>query len=257
MLNNQTTEKLIHMKLTGMVDALTKQHTAPELTRLSFDDRFGLIVDSEYTYRENESLRKRIKSAGLRQSACFEDIELQRGLDRTTLSLLGQCSWIRDGINILIDGKTGAGKSYLATALTHKACLLGFTAFYFRAPRLFQELAVHKLQNRYSRFLKKLASVDVLALDDFALTPITEEQSRDLLEVVDDRVGKKPVVIVSQLPPSQWYAAIPSATIADAILDRIIHGAHKLHLEGESRRKTQKKKLLVQDAENTIDEKKQ
>lgn len=242
MLTQQTIEKLTVMKLQGMADALTKQQDAPELAQLSFDDRFGLLVDAEYTARENESLKTRIKQAALRQNACFEDIDLQRGLDRTTMTLLAQCSWVRDGVNILIDGKTGVGKSYLATALTHKACRSGFTALYFRAPRLFQELSVSRLSNRYPRFLKRLAKVDVLVLDDFALAPISDEQSRDLLEVVDDRVGKRPLIIVSQLPPGQWHGAIPSATIADAILDRIVHGAHKLHLEGESRRKNRKKK---------------
>jgi DNA replication protein DnaC len=242
MLTHQTTEKLIVMKLEGMADALAKQQDTPELTQLSFDDRFGLLVDAEYTARENENLKTRLKQASLRQTACFEDVDMQRGLDRTTLTLLAQCTWVRDGINVLIDGKTGVGKSYLATALTHKACRSGFTALYFRAPRLFQELAISRLSNRYARFLKKLAKVDVLVLDDFALAPISDEQSRDLLEVVDDRVGKRPLIFVSQLPPGQWHGAIPSATIADAILDRVIHGAHKLHLEGESRRKNRKKK---------------
>ena len=241
MLIHQTIEKLVVMKLQGMADALAKQSDTPELAQLSFDDRFGLLVDAEYTARENDKLKTRIKQASLRQNACFEDIDLQRGLDRTTLTLLSQCSWVTDGINILIDGKTGVGKSYLATALAHKACRSGFTALYFRAPRLFQELAVSKLGNRYTRFLKKLEKVDVLVLDDFALAPITDEQSRDLLEVVDDRAGKRPLIIVSQLPSGKWHGAIPSATIADAILDRIIHGSHKLHLEGESRRKNRKK----------------
>jgi DNA replication protein DnaC len=242
MLMQQTIEKLITMKLQGMADAITKQSDVPELGQLSFDDRFGLVVDAEYTARENERLQARLKQASLRESACFEDVDLQRGLDRTTMTLLSHCNWVSEGINILIDGKTGVGKSYLATALTQKACRSGHTALYFRAPRLFQELAVSRLSNRYARFLKKLAKIDVLVLDDFALTPFTEEQSRDLLEVVDDRVGKRPMIIVSQLPPGNWHGAIPSATIADAILDRIIHGSHKLHLEGESRRKNKNKK---------------
>jgi DNA replication protein DnaC len=255
MLVHQTIEKLVVMKLQGMADALSKQQGAPELAQLTFDDRFGLLVDAEYTARENDSLKARLKQASLRQTACFEDIDLQQGLDRTTLTLLAQCSWIQEGINILIDGKTGVGKSYLATALTHKACRCGFTALYFRAPRLFQELAVSRLSNRYARFLKKLAKVDVLVLDDFALAPISDEQSRDLLEVVDDRVGKRPLIIVSQLPPGQWHGAIPSATIADAIIDRIIHGAHKLHLEGDTRRKNKRKKdhETSFDADLTID----
>lgn len=243
MMTNQTIDKLIAMKLQGMAEALVKQTDTPDLNHLSFDDRFGLLVDAEHTARENEKLKSRLKQASLKQNACFEDVDLHspRGIDRTTLTLLSQCRWVTDGLNILIDGKTGVGKSYLATALAHKACRSGFTALYFRAPRLFQELTVSRLSNRYSTFLKKLAKIDVIVLDDFALAPITDEQSRDLLEVVDDRVGKRPIIISSQLPPDNWYGAIPSSTIADAILDRIIHGAHKLHLTGETRRKNKNK----------------
>ena len=243
MMTNQTIDKLIAMKLQGMAEALVKQTDTSDLNHLSFDDRFGLLVDAEHTARENEKLKSRLKQASLKQNACFEDVDLHspRGIDRTTMTLLSQCRWVTDGLNILIDGKTGVGKSYLATALAHKACRSGFTALYFRAPRLFQELTVSRLSNRYSTFLKRLAKIDVIVLDDFALAPITDEQSRDLLEVVDDRVGKRPIIISSQLPPDNWYGAIPSATIADAILDRIIHGAHKLHLTGETRRKNKNK----------------
>lgn len=242
MMTHQTIEKLSTMKLHGMADALAKQADTPELNQLSFDDRFGLLVDAEYSTRENEKLKTRLKQASLRQNACLEDVDLHsaRGIDRTTLALLSQCNWVTEGLNVLIDGKTGVGKSYLANALAQKACRNGFTALYFRAPRLFQELTVSRISNRYSNLLKKLAKVDVIVLDDFALAPITDEQSRDLLEVVDDRVGKRPIIIASQLPPENWYGAIPSATIADAILDRIIHGSHKLHLTGETRRKGKK-----------------
>jgi DNA replication protein DnaC len=214
------------------------------LNTLSFDDRFGLLVDAEYTARENTKLTARLKQASLRQSACFEDIDVhsQSGLDRTVLTQLSHCKWVSEGLNILIDGKTGVGKSYLATALAHKACRSGFTALYFRVPRLFQELTVSRLGNRYANFLNKLAKIDVLVLDDFALAPLTDEQSRDLLEVVDDRAGKRPLIIASQVPSDNWYNTIPSATIADAILDRVIHGSYKFHLAGESRRKNNKNK---------------
>lgn len=239
MLMNQTIEKLGVMKLEGMIEALHKQAGTPELKSLSFDDRFGLIVDAEYTAQENASLSKRIKSAKFRHSANFEDIDLRtkRGLDRTVLTALSLCDWVLKGINILIDGPTGVGKSYVACALAHKACRSGYTSMYFRAPRFFQELTVSRLANRYSRYLSKLAKIDVLVLDDFALAPLTEEQARDLLEVVDDRCGKRPMIIASQLPPDNWYGTIPSATIADAILDRIIHSSHKLHMTGPSCRR--------------------
>ena len=236
MLTNQTIEKLIALKLDGMVESLRKQADSPELRTLSFDDRLGLLVDAEYAAQENAKFTSRVKQAGLKQSACLEDVDLQNGLDRTTLTLLSQCTWVKQGIPILIDGKTGVGKSYLSTALAHKACRCGFTALYFRAPRLFQDLAVSKLSGKYSRFLKRLEKIDVIVLDDFALGPMTDEQSRDLLEVVDDRTGKRPLIIASQVPPDNWYATIPSATIADAILDRIVHGSHKVHLTGPSKR---------------------
>lgn len=239
MLINQTIEKLTAMKLDGMAEALCKQADTPDLKSLSFDDRFGMLVDAEYTAKENSKLAMRIRLAKLRHSASFEDIDLRtrRGLDRTVLAQLALCKWVPEGINILIDGPTGIGKSYLACALAHKACRSGFTSIYFRAPRFFQELTVSRLANRYSRFLSRLAKIDVVVLDDFGLAPITDEQSRDLLEVVDDRCGKRPMIIASQLPPDNWYGTIPSATIADAILDRIIHSSHKLHMTGKSCRR--------------------
>jgi DNA replication protein DnaC len=243
MLINQTTEKLSSMKLFGMVDALQKQVGTPEWKSLSFDDRFGLLVDAEYTLQENIALTTRLQQAKLRHSACFEDIDLRnrRGLDRTVLSQLALCKWVPEGINILIDGPTGVGKSYMACAFAQKACRSGFTSAYFRAPRFFQELTVRRLGNRYTRYLKKLAKIDVIVLDDFGLAPMTDEQARDLLEVVDDRCGRRPMIIASQLPPDNWYATIPGATIADAILDRIIHSSHKLHMTGKSCRRNDSK----------------
>jgi DNA replication protein DnaC len=248
MMTYQTIEKLAEMKLSGMAEAMRTQMESPELRNMSFEDRFGMLVDAEYSTRQSTELNKRIKQAQLKQSACIEDIDFQHGLDRTTMLLLSQCGWVTEGIPILIDGKTGVGKSFLSTALAQKACRCGFTSLYYRAPRLFQELTVKKLTNKYTNFLSKLEKIDVLVLDDFALVPMTDEQSRDLLEVVDDRAGKRPMVIASQIPPDKWYGAIPSATIADAILDRLIHGAYKLHLTGESKRKSRKRKSTDETA---------
>jgi DNA replication protein DnaC len=248
MLTYQTVEKLLEMKLEGMAEALRTQLDSADYRNMSFEDRLGMLVDAEFSTRQSVDLNKRIKQAGFRQAACIEDIDYQNGLDRTTVNLLSQCGWVTEGIPILIDGKTGVGKTFLSTALAHKACRRGFTALCLRAPRLFQELTLNKLSNKYCSFLKKLQKIDVLVLDDFALAPMTDEQSRDLLEVVDDRVGKRPVIISSQIPPEKWYDAIPSATIADAILDRIIHGAYKLHLTGESRRKNRRKQKEQKEA---------
>jgi DNA replication protein DnaC len=234
MLKNQTIDKLSQMKLDGMIEALKQQETMPESKKLSFDERFGMLVDAEYAAQQNTKLSQRLKQAGLRQAACFEDIDFRssRGLDRTLLSQLALCEWVSKGLNILISGRTGVGKSYVACALAHKACLKGHTAIYFRAPRFFQELTVARLTNKYSKLLNRLAKIDVVVLDDFGLAPMTEEQSRDMLEVIDDRSERKPVIIASQLPTDNWYGAIPSATIADAIMDRIIHGSYKLNLTG-------------------------
>jgi DNA replication protein DnaC len=234
MLKNQTNDKLSQMKLDGMIEALKQQETMPESKKLSFDERFGMLVDAEYAAQQNTKLSQRLKQAGLRQAACFEDIDFRssRGLDRTLLSQLALCEWVSKGLNILISGRTGVGKSYVACALAHKACLKGHTAIYFRAPRFFQELTVARLTNKYSKLLNRLAKIDVVVLDDFGLAPMTEEQSRDMLEVIDDRSERKPVIIASQLPTDNWYGAIPSATIADAIMDRIIHGSYKLNLTG-------------------------
>jgi DNA replication protein DnaC len=231
-----------------MVKALEQQADMPDLQQLSFDDRFGLIVDTEHTEQENAKFDRRLNKANLRQQSSVEDIDFHsgRGLDRTTFSQLISCKWISDKLNILITGKTGVGKSYIACALAKKACRLGFTAAYFRSSRMFEELAVSKLNARGRiNLLNRLAKVNLLIIDDFALAPMTEEQSRDLLEIMDDRYDKCSSIIVSQLPVKNWYDVIPNATIADAILDRVIHGAYRIELEGDTYRDKKKKKILT------------
>lgn len=252
MLTNQTLEKLSLMKFDGMLQALQQQESLSETKKLSFEERFGLLVDAEFTSRENVKLATRLKQAGLRQAACFEDIDFRssRGLDRAVLSELALCDWVGKGLNILISGATGVGKSFLACALAHKACLRGYTARYFRAPRFFQDLTVSRLRNQYSTLLNRLAKIDVIVLDDFGLAPMTEEQSRDILEVVDDRSERRPIIIGSQLPVDNWHSAIPSATIADAIIDRIIHGSYKLQLKGGTLR--DKKNRTMAKAPQTV-----
>lgn len=238
MLKNPTIDKLNEMQLLGMIRALEEQSQIQEVQSLSFDDRFSLIVDAEHSERATSALTKRLKDAKLRDKACIEDIDFKgnRGIDKRLIAQLSNGQWIADHLNVLITGKTGVGKTYLACALAQKACRLNYTAVYFRAPRFFQDLTVARLKGTYSGFLNRIKKINLLILDDFALVPITEEQCRDMLEVADDRSGTGSFVISSQLPVKDWYQTFANATLADAILDRVVHGSYRLTLTGPTRR---------------------
>ena len=242
MLTHPTMEKLNALKLTGMVKALTEQQQMAEVDSLGFEERLGLLVDREATERENRKLATRLKKAKLRQSASVEDIDFRRtrGMDKALILSLAACTWIAKGVNVLICGPTGVGKSYLACALAHKACLEGYTALYLRLPRLFEELRLAKADGRYGKLMLGYAKTDLLVLDDWGLTSITDPQRRDLLELMEDRYGLKSTIITSQLPVTAWHEAIGDPTMADAILDRIVHNAHKIEMKGESMRKSRK-----------------
>lgn len=242
MLTHPTMEKLNTLKLTGMVKALTEQQQMAEVDSLGFEERLGLLVDREATERENRKLATRLKKAKLRQSASVEDIDFRRtrGMDKALILSLAACTWIAKGVNVLICGPTGVGKSYLACALAHKACLEGYTALYLRLPRLFEELRLAKADGRYGKLMLGYAKTDLLVLDDWGLTPMTDPQRRDLLELMEDRYGQKSTIITSQLPVTAWHEAIGDPTMADAILDRIVHNAYKLEMKGESMRKSRK-----------------
>lgn len=240
MLTHPTLEKLQALRLTGMAKALEEQLQMSGLEELSFAERLGLLVDREMTDRENRRLKDRLAKARLRQAAAVEDVDLRtpRGLDRSQFLALCSCQWIREHLNVLITGPTGAGKSFLACALAQKACREGFTALYHRLPRLLSELATAKADGRYPKLLSSLARADVLVLDDWCLHPLTDSHRRDLLEILEDRYGSRSTVVTSQLPVETWHEAIGDATLADAVLDRLVHNAYKLGLKGESRRKT-------------------
>ena len=242
MLTHPTMEKLNTLKLTGMVKALTEQQQMTEVDSLGFEERLGLLVDREATERENRKLATRLKKAKLRQSASIEDLDFRknRGMDKALILSLAACAWIAKGINVLICGPTGVGKSYLACAMAHKACLEGYTALYLRLPRLFEELRLAKADGRYGKLMLSYAKTDLLVLDDWGLTPMTDPQRRDLLELMEDRYGLKSTIITSQLPVTAWHEAIGDPTLADAILDRIVHNAHKIEMKGESMRKKSK-----------------
>jgi len=239
MLNHPTIDKLQTLRLSGMLKAFNEQQQMPEINSLGFEERLGLLIDREITERENRRLGTRLKKAKLRHSCCVEDLDFKtsRGLDKALILSLAACTWIARGINVLICGPTGVGKSYLACALAHKGCLEGYSSLYLRLPRLFEELRLAKADGRYGKLMLSYAKTDLLVLDDWGLTPMTDPQRRDLLELLEDRYGRKSTIVTSQLPVTSWHEAIGDPTLADAILDRIVHNAHKIELKGESMRK--------------------
>lgn len=240
MLKEPTMEKLTTMKLTGMMTAWEEQQEDPKLQKLSFDERLGMLVEAEWTSRETRRLERALRTAKLKLSqACVEDVECgpRRGLERPLLSQLRKCRWVQEHQNIVITGATGTGKTYVGCALAHQACRHGHKALYKRAVRLFDELHLAKAAGTYTRALTKIARIDVLVIDDWALTPIREQERQDLLEVLEDRYGTKSTIIIGQLPPNKWHAYIKEPTIADAICDRVLHNAHRIVLKGPSRRK--------------------
>ena len=244
MLNEQTYDKLIGLKLYGMAAAFKEQLTQPDMLTLSFDERFSLLVDRQWTFKENHRLTRLLQNAKLKLSACIEDIDYQkaRGIDKSVILSLAGCQWVEQSHNIIITGPTGVGKTYLACTLAHTACRSGFSAFYLRCPRLFQQLAIAKADGSYAKLMNKLARAKVLVIDDLGLTPLSDLERRDLLEVLEDRYGSSSTIVTSQMPLDLWHDSIGDPTIADAILDRLIHNSHKLHLKGGSMRKQTQKK---------------
>ena len=241
MLNHPTLDKLRTLKLYGMIDGLQDQTQHPAIDSMNFEERLGLLVDREITSRFDRRLKNRLQQAKLKQNACLEDVNYQvnRGLDKVLLQSLQDCRWIKNHLNILITGPTGVGKSWIACALAQKACREGYTAIYQRIPRLFQELPLAKGDGSYSKLLNRLGKTDVLLLDDWGLSKLTAEQRRDLLEILEDRHGSRSTIVTSQLPLDQWHASIVDSTMANAIMDRLVHNAYKIKLEGESLRKKQ------------------
>ena len=239
MLTHPTLEKLDALRFTGMARALRGQLDDPATDRLDFLERLGLLVDQEMTEREDKRLKSRLRRAGLRQSACVEDLDYRsgRGLDRSLMRQLATCDWIRRHHNVVITGPTGVGKSFVACALAHRACLEGHTARYARLSRLVDDLALAHGDGRYLKLLAQLAKVEVLLLDDWGLSLLTASQQRDLLEVLDDRHEIRSTIATSQLPVGRWHETMADPTLADAILDRLVHNAYRIELKGDSMRK--------------------
>lgn len=249
MLTQPTIEKLNAMKLTAMAKAFADQMQCPDITQLTFEERFGLIVDHQMTDLENRRMQNRLKKAKLRLPACLEDLDFKqgRGLDRSTVMSLALNQWVTSHHNILVTGPTGAGKSYLACALAQKACRDGYATLYQRVPRLLQEIAVSRLDGRYAKLIAPITKCEVLILDDLLISPLTREEQRELLEIVEERYDRKATIVTSQLPVKAWHDAMQDPTLADAILDRLVHNAYKLELKGESMRR--KRSMLDQKAE--------
>lgn len=245
MLTEPTIEKLKAMRLDAMAATWTEQHGKPDVNRLAFDDRFGMLVDAEWLARENKRLATALREAKLRiTSACVEDIDYaaKRELDKAQIRQLATCRWVAEHQNVLVTGATGTGKTYVACALAQQACRKGHRAIYRRASRLFSELALARADGSYSRLLAKLARADVLVLDDWAMAPITEVERRDLLEILEDRYGSKSTIVTSQVPTNKWHSHIAEPTHADAICDRLLHNSHRLVLKGPSRRNPKEEK---------------
>jgi len=249
MLTQQTLDKLHQMRLKGMAGAYTAQAQQPDLQSLSFDERFGLLVDQEWTHRQNRRLARLLKEAKLRLPACLEDLDYQhpRGLDRAVLRHLAGGHWIRARQNVLITGPTGIGKTFIACALANAACRQGFSALYYRVPRLLSDLAIAKGDGSYPGLLNKLSKTHLLVLDDWGIAPLSAPECRDLLEVIDDRSQTGSTVVASQLPLEHWHAAMADPSVADAILDRLVHNSHKIILKGESMRRVTNKNLTLTD----------
>lgn len=248
MLIQQTCEHLHSLRLTGMLQALEEQLGQPAMAELSFEERLAMLVDREALYRENRRLDRLLRAAKLRVGACVEDIDYRhpRGLEKARMASLVALDWVRQSLNLCLTGPTGCGKTWLACAFGNEACRRGFSVRYLRLPRLFEMLRIAHGDGSYSKLMNQLLKTDLLILDDWGIQKISAAQRNDLMEVIEDRHGRRSTLIASQLPIEHWHEYIGEATIADAVLDRLLHGAHRLNLSGDSMRKN-KEKLTDRD----------
>lgn len=247
MLIEQTFGRLSGMNLAGIIEGLKDQMDRPEMNDLSFEERFGMLVDRQHLWKENRRMKRLLENAKLKMQASMEDIDYRtpRGIDKPVMLSLETCEWVRNHQNVIVVGPTGAGKTYLACALAHRACREGLSAFYIRAPKLYYSLAIARADGSYARLLAKLAKASVLLLDDLGLAPLTDPERRDLLEVIEDRHGTASTIITSPLPVEKWHEMVGDPTIADALLDRLVHNAHRITLMGEESMRKKRSALTM------------
>jgi DNA replication protein DnaC len=240
MLQEPMMEKLMAMRLLGMADALKAQEQDSASRELSFLERLGMLVDQQWSWRENQALARRLHSAKLKGGACVEDIDYRasRGLDKSVIRALAQKSvWAQNHENIFVLGPTGVGKSFVACALAQKACRDGYSALYLRAAALFRDLGIARADGSLRNLPSKLSRIDVLVIDDWAMAPLAETERRDFWEICEDRYQTRSTILTSQLPVARWHEQIGDPTAADGILDRLVHNAHRLEMRGDSMRK--------------------
>jgi DNA replication protein DnaC len=249
MLNEPTIEKLQTMKLYGMANGFRAQLETSESHQLSFEERFALLVDQQWLWKQNRACERRLQVAKLKQRAVMEDVNYQhpRGLDRKLLRTLASSEWVRQKLNILFIGPSGIGKSWIGCALAQKACRDGFSVLHKKTSELFRELAIAHVDGSIGRMLVRLAQLDVLLLDDFCMAPLKDSERRDFLEVCDDRYQRRSLILTSQMPVDHWHEQIGDPTIADSILDRILHNAYRIELKGESVRKELGRKAKLEE----------
>jgi DNA replication protein DnaC len=238
MLNQSTLDKLHALRLTGMAEAYQQQLNGVETRGLSFEERFGMLVDNHWTWRENKSLMRRLKKSKLSAEPCVEDINYRypREMDPSTMRGLTSSQWVLQHLNVLFTGPTGIGKSWLGQALAQKACRDGYSVLYRSAAKLFRDLAQARADGSLGRLLESIARTDVLLVDDFAIAALNDDERRSFLEICDDRYGRSSMILTSQIPIESWHAQIGDPTIADSILDRVVHNAYRIKMNGESMR---------------------